>query len=220
MLLQMLSKQIELLIQSCPNRLHGEKVRKYDLRKWTKEQDEYLRKHYRYDNITECAEHLGRTRQAIMARACKLKIPSGRFLNKIGIDFESEMSKSNKAIASKYNLTDLQVRKIRYLNNYGTMLEQSERLTLSEIGRLVGKNKSTISKIWVKQLGLNARKYGRRYVMVTVEELFRFMQENPKRWKASDCEDWFFADQEWFNERRERERKQAIQERWGKFYEV
>ena len=190
------------------------------MRKWTEEQDEYLRKHYRYENITECADHLGRTRQAIMARACKLNIPSGRFLNQTGIDFESEMGKSNKAIAAKYNLTDLQVRKIRYLNNYGTMLEQSERLTLAEIGRLVGKNKSTISKIWVRKLGLKARQYGKRYIMVTQEELFRFMQENPKRWKASECESWFFEGQPWFDERREQERRQAIKERWGKFYEV
>ena len=190
------------------------------MRKWTEEQDEYLRKHYRYDTITECADRLGRTRQAIMARACKLSIPSGRFLNKTGIDFESEMGKSNKAIAAKYNLTDLQVRKIRYLNNYGTMLEQSERLTLAEIGRLVGKNKSTISKIWVKKLGLKARQYGKRYIMVTHEELFRFMKENPKRWKAAECETWFFEGQPWFDEKREQERRQAIKERWGKFYEV
>ena len=190
------------------------------MRKWTEEQDEYLRKHYRYENITECADHLGRTRQAIMARACKLSIPSGRFLNQTGIDFESEMGKSNKAIAAKYNLTDLQVRKIRYLNNYGTMLEQSERLTLAEIGRLVGKNKSTISKIWVKQLGLKASQYGKRYIMVTHEELFRFMKENPKRWKAAECETWFFEGQRWFDEVREKERRQAIKERWGKFYEV
>lgn len=78
-------------------------------------------------------------------------------------------------------------------------INQTDRLTMSEVARLVGADLASIAKTW-RKYGLRLRRNG-PLMTISEECLVRFMQNNPKLWKASKCDYYFFCKYKWFKDR-------------------
>lgn len=192
-------------------------VRKVD---WNEENLRYLRNHYKYGKIEEVAEHFGVSKMYIMKAASKYKISSGRFLTDSQRNaFEKYSDRSNQFFEKRFGCSNLAIRKMRYNYQLGTILENCyESYTCAEVGRLVGKDKSTIAKCWTKA-GLPYKFVG-KYKMIKHNDLLEFMKNNPKKWDATKCDYYYFDGIEWFEEKRKADALKLRQERWGEFYEV
>ncbi len=183
---------------------------------WTEEKDAYLREHYSYKQIDSLAEHFGKTRQSIMKRASYLGLKSGRFLTEEQrLIIENNSNRSNQSLSAQLGKDELAIRKARYA--YGTTLIDGNfnRLTCAEIGRLVGKDKSTISKCWCGSGGLRSKVIGKRYRFVKITDLLKWMQEHPGKWDATKCDKYFFGKYDWFLEKRKEDFDKMVKNRWG-----
>lgn len=183
---------------------------------WTEAEKEYLRQNYRYDNIDACAEHLGRTRQAIMEKAYRLKIKSGRYLTSSEKEYlDRFQSKSNQMLMKALGRNNASVRKMRKTHDIGSIRDcRCGEYVLSEIGEMMCKHKSTISKIWVKRRGLKAKKVGKRFVFVKEKDLIQFLKDNPTLWDATKVDDTLFSRYKWFQEKKKSDFDKMVQKRW------
>lgn len=77
----------------------------------------------------------------------------------------------------------------------GHFLENSEMINTSEIGKLVGINKSTVRN-WESR-GLKVKHYP-LYSMVLESDLLDFMKNNLDLWDARKCDYWMFHSFPWF----------------------
>lgn len=82
--------------------------------------------------------------------------------------------------------------------------DQTEKINATQISELVGVDKSSITKTWVKK-GFNLQLVG-GYKVASEEQLVKFMKEHPQLWKASKCDYYFFCRYKWFKDRLEREK--------------
>lgn len=112
---------------------------------------------------------------------------------------------STGEIARKLKRTASSVRCKRMRMYIPNFMEQTDKLTGAEIGRLVGIDKSNIYRTWVKK-GLKVQMVGRNK-MVSEEQLTKFMKEHPELWKASKCDYYFFCRYKWFKDRLQGERE-------------
>ena len=107
-------------------------------------------------------------------------------------------------IARKLGRTFSSVKSKRISLGISRFTDQTDKLTLNQVAELVGVSKSNIGKTWVPN-GLKCKKTG-RLVLVAESALIAFMQKNPRLWKASKCDYYFFCKYPWFKERLHQER--------------
>lgn len=188
---------------------------------WNEENIKWLEKNYKYGNIDACAKHFNVTRPYIMKVASKYGISSGRFLTeKQKKIMESKSNRSNQYFMKIFGRDNGAIRSMRSNYCVGTIIESNEdKLNCAEVGRIVGKDKSTIAKCWCKA-GLEYEYVGKRYKMIRIDKLKKFMRENPKKWDATECEAWFFNKDKWFQEKLKADSLKKRQKRWGEYYEV
>lgn len=106
--------------------------------------------------------------------------------------------KSIQAIAKALKRTESSIdHKARALG-LGTIIDNSDCLTMQEVIRLTGLNKATVSVKWLQE-GLISRKVG-VYRMIDQSELARFMKQNPNRWDWRRCDESYFGRYKWFQE--------------------
>lgn len=189
---------------------------------YTEEDIKYIKKHYKPGEIQACADYIGVSVDALRQYCYKHNISSGRFLTKNQLKYlENNINKSNQELAKRFKRNANSFRYSRYHHNFGTIIDSNyDKLHVCELARVVGKHHSTITKSWIGRHGLKSQKIGERYRFVEFSDLFEFMQEHPNFWKPSECEKWFFENEDWFQQAREEENRKIRQERWGKFYEV
>lgn len=185
---------------------------------WTTEQIEYVKENYGKMPTKELAEKLGRKPQTIAQYCHKHNITCGRYWTKKQENYlESKVGKlSLREIAKRMGKPYREVIEKNYHMKLGSFLDNSEDLSLAEVSRLVGRNKETIKKTWVKY-GLTIKKVG-SYSMINQEELFEFMEKNPERWIPKECEEWYFetCGCKWFEKRKKEEFNKMVEKRWGK----
>lgn len=78
-------------------------------------------------------------------------------------------------------------------------INQTDRLTMSDVSRLVGIDLKSISTTW-RNHGLKFRRNG-PFMTIGEDSLVKFMQKNPQLWKASKCDYYFFCKYKWFKDR-------------------
>lgn len=111
---------------------------------------------------------------------------------------------SDSWMAKKLNRTVNSVKCKRVMMGICSYTDQTDKLTGSEIGRLVGVDKSSIYTTWVRN-GFVLQTLGRNKV-ASEEEVVKFMKQHPELWKASKCDYYFFMRYKWFTDRLQRER--------------
>lgn len=190
-------------------------------KKYTKEDIEWLKKHYKKDKVQFCADHFGVSKNAIINVASRRGIQCGRYLTKEQIEyFELHQEKSNQYLAKKFGFTEDAIRMSRSHYGFDNLADADEEsLICAEIARMVGKQSGTINKTWCKN-GLQFQIVGKRYKKIKIKDLYKWMQENPDRWDATQCEEWFFRNQKWFQEKLKADSFEKRKARWGEFYEV
>lgn len=186
---------------------------------WTEERNAFLAEHYSMENIDMLAEHFGKSRQSIMARASRMKLNSGRYLTEYQRNLiEEHPEKSNQKLCELTGKNELSIRHARYNHSVSLKDANFDKLTCAEIGRLVGKGRDTITKCWCRAKNTERLKYkriGRRYIFVDINDLLDYMQRHPEKWDATKCEKWFFENYQWFQEKRKIDMQKMIDKRWN-----
>lgn len=113
-------------------------------------------------------------------------------------------TKTCSGIAKILNRSTSSVRSKRWNMNILPVMEQTDKIMGSQIAELVGVEKSSIYKTWVKK-GFKMQTIGKNKV-ASEEMLVKFMKEHPQLWKASKCDYYFFCRYKWFKDRLEREK--------------
>lgn len=111
---------------------------------------------------------------------------------------------SQTEVARKMNRSVASVKAKRINMNIDCFQDHTDKLNITEISEIVGVQKNSISRTWIKY-GFPIKKQG-PFSVVSEKELVDFMQEHPELWKASDCDYYFFQRFDWFLKRLEREK--------------
>lgn len=184
-------------------------------KRYSEYEHNYILKNYPKKTPKEIAEHLGIKKCNLTAYAYRHGISNNRYWTK-----EQEEYLLNKygmmtaeRIGKKLGKTKRQVVEKAKLMKIGGFLNNCDKLCLSEVCRLVKRDKETIKKTWFGH-GLKWVKKG-RFTIISPEDLFEFMKTHPKYWDATEIESYYFEEFDWFREKRLVDRKKKCDERWG-----
>lgn len=191
-------------------------MRKY--RRYTKEEADFVRANYQRMSYEEIGNAIGRTKDSV-----------GEWLSRNNCKKNTIFTKSQKRYMESYhgrlsiseiaiNLGTPRTAVERYCYSHlGAVKDSDGNLTLTEVSRITGASVNSIKETWQKY-GLKTKKIG-AFRMIREDELLRFMEEHPERWKASKCEEWYFSDKKWFQKKRKEEFDSNVEKRWGKWKE-
>lgn len=182
---------------------------------FTEEDKRIIEKYYPIKTPAEVAAMLGRTVDVVREYAYKNKISNNRYWtkeeeefleNKYGIltisGIAKKLGRSNRAVTDKIKQMGI-----------GSFTENADGIHLAEVSRLVGRDKETIKRTWVRR-GLKIYKKG-KFSIIREKDLAKFMKENPERWNATECETWFFERFDWFREKRKKDLDAMCRSRWN-----
>ena len=101
----------------------------------------------------------------------------------------------------------------------GNLEEVTDKMTCSNVARIMGVHRKTINTNWVN-MGLKTKKIN-RYRMVAEKDLFDFLQKNLNLWDARKCDYYFFRQYDWFQKKlaEDKKKSQPYQKPWTE-YEV
>ena len=180
----------------------------------SEEKREIIYKFYPILTAQEVADMVGMKKENVIAWAYKHGVSNNRFWTKEDEEYlinrygKRTISEIAKHLGKSYQTV---LDKINHLH-LGNFLENNEDLCLAEVCRLVGRDKETIKKTWVKY-GLTIRKKG-RFSMIKEQDLLDFMKNNPERWNATQCEAWFFDRYDWFQKKKKNDWERLREKRW------
>ena len=112
--------------------------------------------------------------------------------------------KTQSGIAKELGRSVQSVKCKRSRMGIDSYINQTDRLTMSDVSRLVGIDLKSISTTW-RKYGLRFRRNG-PFMTIGEDSLVKFMQDNPNLWKASKCDYYFFCRYKWFKKRLEDEK--------------
>lgn len=118
------------------------------------------------------------------------------------------------SIAKKLNRSIPSVKTKRKKLGIRPFTDQTNLLTITQIGELVGIDRTNVSKIWGKK-GLKIKRVRSR-CYVREKDLFTFMQKNMDLWMAEKCDETFFGEYGWYLEKLKNE-KQGLE--LGTYYQ-
>lgn len=118
---------------------------------------------------------------------------------------------TKKDIAKKLGRSVSSVNCKRNQMGFGSLAENTDRWTFTQIAEAVGKDTSSISKTWVA----NGLKYVKRayFSLVKEKDLHKFMKEHPHLWDATKCDYYLFYQYHWFMEKLEQDKKKSEAEK-------
>ena len=182
----------------------------------SEDKKEIIYKFYPVIKPQEVADMVGMKKENVIAWAYKHGISNNRYRTKEEEDYlisrygRSTVAQIAKHLGKTYrNVLD----KITHLE-LGNYIENSIDLSLAEVSRLVGRDKETIKKTWVKY-GFKINKKG-RFSMIREQDLLNFMKNNPERWDATQCETWYFERYDWFQKKHKEDFERMCAKRWEK----
>lgn len=183
---------------------------------WEPWQIELLETQYGKMPMEALSEKIGKKKEAIAQYAHKHGISAGRFWTKEENEYliKNVGYLTTARIAKNLGKTYRSVIDRRQKLKIGSYRENMEHLTLTDVAELVGRDKSTVRFTWFKN-GLQWQRKG-KYIVIKEENLCKFMKENPRYWKATECDRYFFRRYEWFEKRWKEESLQHHYEKWGK----
>lgn len=183
---------------------------------FTEEDKRIIEKYYPIKTPAEVAAMIGRTKDTVCGYACRNKIQSNRYWTKEEEEFlESKYGiLTIPAIAKKLGKTECAVETKIRRSSIGSFISNADGLCISEVARLVGRDRTSITKTWMRRYGLKTYQKG-QYKIIKEKDLIRFMKENPERWNATECETWFFERFDWFREKRKKDLDAMCRSRWN-----
>lgn len=169
-------------------------------RVWTEEDLDYLRQNYGIIPVEDIIEKFGVNKQALIQCCFRHGINSNRYFSKDEEEYiiENFGRLSARTIAKKLGRSYDSVKVKIYRMGLGRLVDNSDKLHLAEVSRMVNKDKETIKTTWVRH-GLKIQKVG-KYSMISQDNLAKVMKNNPHLYDATECDDYFeFYD--WFHKR-------------------
>lgn len=184
-------------------------------KRYTEEQRAYIFENYSKKTPKEIAEHLGIKQGNLVAYAHRHNLVSKRTWTKE--DEQYLLSKygimTAERIGKKLGKTTRQIVEKAKTMQIGGFLDNCDKLCLSEVCRLVNRDKETIKKTWFKH-GLKWVKKG-KFTIIEPDDLIEFMRTHPQYWNGTEVEAYYFEKYDWFREKRLVDRKKRCDERWG-----
>lgn len=118
---------------------------------------------------------------------------------------------TKKDIAKKLGRSVSSVNSKRNQMGFGSLAENTDRWTFTQIAEAVGKSTTSISKTWVA----NGLKYVKRayFSLVKEKDLHKFMKEHPHLWDATKCDYYLFYQYPWFMEKLAEDKKKSESEK-------
>lgn len=181
---------------------------------WEQWQVELLKEQYGKMNTQNLADAIGKKKQAVIQYAYKHNISANRYWTKEETQYlldnfgymttgsiARRLNKPYKSVIDKINHMKL-----------GSYLDNTDNLHLADVCRVVGRDKETIKRTWFK-IGLPYRRCG-KYIIITEQNLIKFMKNNPNYWNAHDCDYYFFSRFDWFQKKYKEEGIKIIENRW------
>ena len=182
------------------------------MKRWTEEERDYLIQNYNKYSLQEMAEILGRSVCSVKCEATKHHVKSNRFWTDEEVEFIEDHygDMTIKEIARKLGKDCVAVNNKITRMKMGAFHELSDYVTLSEFSRMIGVHPNTI-RYWIERGWIKGVKKSRFY-MFKLDKIYKFMQSNPDRWKATNCDKDLFEYFPWYHEklleeRRERDRR-------------
>lgn len=112
-----------------------------------------------------------------------------------------------KTLCRNLNRNSLSLSQKAYRMGLGTMSDNVEGITISELPYLVGVDYRNIHKTWIKAKGMKVKLINKSLATVADEELAEFMQKHPTLWIPSKCDYVYFSEFDWFLKALEEEQR-------------
>ena len=182
----------------------GDRERK----RWTQEEKEFLINNYSKYSLQEMAEVLGRSICSVKCEATKHHVKSNRFWTEEEVQFIEDhygdltIKQIAKRLGRDYTSVGNKINRMQI----GAFHEISDFVTLAEFSRMIGVHPNTI-RHWIKRGWIKGVKKSRFYLF-KLDKIYQFMQNNPERWKAINCDKDLFEYFPWYHEKLLAERKE------------
>ena len=191
---------------------------------WTDKQKDFLAKHINDMTFREIGEKLDKKTETVKMFAKRNGIEKAnkhRSFTQEEIDFiESHFgTMSLRQVAKHLHRSHMSLRHYQFKNQLGPQpMNLTNHLTVTQAAEVLGMTIGAVA--WrCEACGLKSFKKS-KFRLIRIDTLFKWMQKNPEKWDVTKCDESFFCEQEWFQEIREKAKKQMIKERWGKWYDV
>lgn len=182
---------------------------------WSTDEIETLKKLSEKYHISEIAQIMDKTENAIYLKSKRLGITliqdRRKWTEEEKIILEELWGyQSIESIAKKLKRTPMSLKEQAIKMNLGAMIKNNgEFLTISDINELLNVSRDRITITWVK-LGLNLKKKrltkNKSYYVVTLEDLIAFLKENQNEWDSRNLEKNILGEEpEWLIKKRMRD---------------
>ena len=169
---------------------------------WTQEQIDFLIANVDTMTHAEIGKHIGKNRTAVNTYCFKNKIKTKRYparytKEEIAYIEDHFGSMSLEQIAKKLNKSLKSLHRFQTRYRLGPQsMNLVDEACVAQVAQMLGRQSSIVS-YWCRFEGLNSRKVGRLRI-VKYSDLYKWMQEHPKKWNVNDCYKPAFKGQEWF----------------------
>lgn len=183
---------------------------------WTKEEIKKLEELSKDYHISEIAQIMGRTENAVFLKAKRLGITliqDRRSWTKeeetMLSDLWGTISIESLAKKMKRSVFSLKVKAVRM--GLGSMIKNNyDVITVSDLSDLLSVSRDRITTTWVF-LGLNLKKKKltkkRSYYVISWEDLIKFLEQNQNEWDSRNIEENMLGPEpEWLKEKRARDK--------------
>jgi len=198
-------------------------------KKWTEEEERYLKKYYGIKTMKEIQEKLQRSHNSIFKKAKRLNLTvSMKRWNEEEINYLTERwgYETIEKIANKLKRSTNSVKKKANELNLGpSRIANGDFLTTGDIGYLLNKNPNLICK-WIKKGYIRGRRFGvGKIFQVRIDDFIIFLKKHPHRWDASKVKIDFikpylhtkFRLPNWFQEKVDNDLNLALQKNIFKY---
>ena len=178
--------------------------------KWTKDDINKLKKLSNTYHYKDIAKMMGRTENAIYLKARRLGITLIMSKRKWTTD-EEEYFKNYwgkmpiEALASELKRTVFSLKVKATRMNLGSMLSNTDKLSISEVSDILGVTRDRIVLKWIK-LGLKVEKVllgkEKEYMVVSYDNLIEFLKNNPYEWDSRNIDEELFPESEWLKKKK------------------
>lgn len=184
------------------------------MRRWTKEEENYVVKNYKRWGAEKVGRKLNRTHNSVRIKAFRLGVECGYYYTEKEKQYiEKNLGeKSMKEIAEKLNRSYDAIKQVSSRMDL-TVPGNADGLNVNEVSRLLGVPHATVCR-WIKRHNIPTTRVG-KFTMIMSDDLEDFLKNHQDRWNATKCETYYFEFYPWFHEKLLEDRKK----RFDKNYE-
>lgn len=194
--------------------MKANKLKIHGCRWWTDDEKNFALSNYAKMSYMDIGKAIGKSEKSVSAFMKRNGCKKREWTDDQVAYFQENFGKTNLSTMCKnIGKSKSALFSKAYNDGLGSYKNNMEHFTAIEVAEILGVEKSVIARR-CKKGTIKARKKN-NYWHINEDDLIEFMKNNPEKWKASNCDYYFFSRFDWFQKKLKEEQEEKIKKRWG-----